>query len=509
VPESGLEKKSRFGQNWTYMQSAGLINQLGAWSAGKGPLQQKLARALTQAIRTGSIQTGIRLPSERALAQALSLSRTTVVAAYDILRDGGWLESRSGSGTWVSACSPVVTAARGAAQAGALAASPLFGLLSNRDSGDLLDFALGSPLPLTGLPADIFHLPADEYSAVLRDHLYYPLGLPPLRLALAAYYSAMGVPTRPEHILVTNGAQQGIALSAALYLQRGDTALVEDPTYFGAIDAFRAVGARLSGLPPEGAGVNPVVLRDRISATAARLVYITPTYQNPTGSVMPRAARKETAHIAAELGVPVIDDGTLSELVLDSNPPPPIAAFDPEAPIITLGSLSKLLWPGLRIGWIRATEPIISRLARLKSATDLASPVLTQTLAVRLLASVPIARELRRRELRPRRGLLAALLAEHLPDWTFRSPAGGLFLWTKLPSGDAREFAQAALRHGVVVLPGPVMSVSDRYSAYLRLPFLAEPATLRIAVRRLATAWRDYRSTLGESTSQHQSLLLV
>jgi DNA-binding transcriptional MocR family regulator len=490
------------------MQSADLVNQLGAWSAGKGPLQQKLARALTQAIRAGAIQTGIRLPSERTLAHALSLSRTTVVAAYDTLRDSGWLESRSGSGTWVSARSPVVAVARDSAQAAALAASPLFGILSNRDAGDLLDLAFGSPLPLTGLPADAFQLPADEYSALLRDRLYYPLGLPPLRQALAAYYVAMGVPTRPEHILVTNGAQQGIALSAALYLQRGDTALVEDPTYFGALDAFRAVGARLSGLPVESAGVSPAVLRDRISATAARLVYLTPTYQNPTGAVMPRGARKEAARIAAELGVALIDDGTLAELVLDSPPPPPIAAFEPEAPIITIGSLSKLLWPGLRVGWIRAPEPIIDRLARFKSATDLASPLLTQALAVRLLASLTAARELRRRELRPRRDLLAALLAEHLPDWSFRRPAGGLFLWTKLPSGDAREFAQTCLRHGVVVLPGPVMSASDRYTAYLRLPFLAEPATLRIGVRRLATAWRDYRSTVSEP-AQHRSFTLV
>jgi DNA-binding transcriptional MocR family regulator len=490
------------------MQPADIVNQLGAWSAGKGPLHQKLANALTEVIRAGGIQTGIRLPSERTLAHALSLSRTTVVTAYDTLRTGGWLESRSGSGTWVSAGSPVVVAARDAAHAGGLAASPLFGLLSNRDASDLLDFALGSPLPLAGLPADFFQLPADEYSACTRDRLYYPLGLPSLRQSLAAYYAAIGLPTHPENILITNGAQQGIALSAALYLQRGDTALVEDPTYFGALDAFRAVGARLSGLPVEAAGVNPAVLRDRISATAARLVYLTPTYQNPTGAVMPRAARKETARIATELGVPIIDDGTLAELVLDNRPIPPVAAFDLEAPIITIGSLSKLIWPGLRIGWVRAPEPIIGRLARLKSATDLASPLITQALAVRFLGSLATSRELRRHELKPRRDLLAALLAEHLPGWTFRVPAGGLFLWTKLPFGDAREFAQTSLRHGVVVLPGPVMSASDRYSAYLRLPFLAEPETLHKGARRLATAWQDYQSTVGKPAHQ-QSLTLV
>src|ERR1041384_4368206 len=130
------------------MDAQELIPHLGIWPTGPGPLQQKLARGLADAIRKGAVHPGIRLPSERMLAQALSISRTTVVAAYDALRESGWLESRTGSGTWVCESSPAVAAARGATHAGALDASPLLSLLARRDDEDMVDFALGSPLPL-------------------------------------------------------------------------------------------------------------------------------------------------------------------------------------------------------------------------------------------------------------------------------------------------------------------------------------------------------------------------
>jgi DNA-binding transcriptional MocR family regulator len=481
------------------MQTHEVVGQLGAWSAGKGPLQRKLTQALIQAIRLGTLHPGIRLPSERDLAQALTISRTTVVAAYDALREGGWLESRTGSGTWVSR-SRVVATARGAAQAGALAASPLLGLLSARDAEDLVDLVLGAPLPLAQLPLDRFILPPEEHGALVNDRRYYALGLPALRQAIASYYTKAGLATRPEQILVTTGGQQGISLCAGVYLERGDSALVEDPTYFGALDAFRAAGARIAGVGVEADGVAPATLRQRIIATSSRLVYLTPTFQNPTGAVMQRAARKEVAHIAADLGVPVIDDCALFDLALEGSAPPPIAAFAPDAPVITVGSLSKLIWPGLRIGWVRAPEAIVERLAHLKSAIDLGCPLLTQAIAVRLLGDIEIIRKLRRQQLKPRRDLLAALLHEWLPGWKFRLSSGGLFLWVKLPGGDARELAQTALRNGVLILPGPLMSATERYAGFIRIPFIAEPESMRTGIRRLAAAWRDYQSGPGRAT---------
>jgi DNA-binding transcriptional MocR family regulator len=446
------------------------------------------------AIGMGSVPPGVRLPAERELAQALKLSRTTVVTAYDALRDEGWVESRQGSGTYVCARSPIVSAARHAAQANSLAASPLLGLFSY-DPGSAIDMALGTPFPLTVLPKDLFRLPEEDHAALLHDRLYHPLGLPALRAAIAARYSQTGLPTKPEQVLVTNGAQQAISLGAALYVQRGDTVLIEDPTYFGALDAFRTMGARLASVSVDKDGVPAALLRERLRVTAARLIYMTPTFQNPTGTIVPVAARRAIARVSEELAAPLIDDESLSDLAFEGRVPLPLAAYSETAPILTVGSLSKLIWPGLRVGWIRAAEATVERLARIKTSMELGSALWTQAVAVRLIGSIPLAQKLRREQLLPRRELLAGLLRKRLPDWEFQLPAGGLFLWVRLPSGDTREFSQVALRHGVVILPGSAASAAEAQTRYLRLPFLAEPETLRAGVERLAAAWKEYQDT--------------
>jgi DNA-binding transcriptional MocR family regulator len=482
------------------MDAKGVVPILGVWSNGKGSLHRKLTHALMQGVRHGGLAPGVRLPSERALARALTISRTTVVAAYDALREGGWFESRQGSGTWVRG-SRAVEMAR-TAQHTTLSTSPLLGLLVDREADDVVDFGLGSPLPLTDLDPECFTLPKDEYDALMHDRFHYPLGLPMLRQAVADHYSREGLETRPEQVLVTNGAQQAVALCATLCLQRGDSALVEDPAYFGAIDAFRTVGARLSTLPVKAGGVPLAALRDRIAATAARLVYLTPTCQNPTGAVMPASARKEIACLALDTGTPIIDDRTLADLVLEGAPPPPLAAHAPGAPILTVGSLAKLIGPSLRIGWVRAPGPFIQRLARLKVSMDLGSPLITQAIASRLVRVTDEARRLRQRQLRPRRDHLAAQLRTRLPEWTFAIPSGGLFLWVNMPDGDAREFAQVALRHGVVVIPGPNMSADDQHTRFVRITFLSDREVLTEGVRRLSSAWRSYRASKPQSREQ-------
>jgi DNA-binding transcriptional MocR family regulator len=470
-----------------------LERQLGAWSAGGGALYQKLAAGLMRLIREGALAPGSRLPSERRLADALALSRTTVVAAYDRLHEAGWVERRGGSGTRVSPTSPVVLAARAAARATAIVSSPLLDLLAHEDHG-LVDFALGAPLPLAGLALDDFELSREEYAARVGDVRYHPLGLAALREAIAASCTAGGLETGVAQVLVTTGAQQAINLCAQAFLQRGDTVLVEDPTYFGALDAFRLAGARLASVPAGPRGADPALVRTRTVASAPRLIYLSPTFQNPTGAVMPSAARERVAALARETGVPVVEDTTLADLALDGRAPAPLAAYARDAPIITIGSLSKVAWPGLRIGWIRAPNALIPTLARVKSVMDLGSPTLTQAVGVALLARLDRVRTMRRDQLRPRRDALVRLLRRALPEWRFAVPAGGLFLWVELPAGDAQEFAQVALRRGVVIVPGAVFSHEGRQERFLRLPFLAELEVLEAGVERLRAAWHDYRA---------------
>ena len=180
-----------------------------------------------------------------------------------------------------------------------------------------------------------------------------------------------------------------------------------------------------------------------------------PTFQNPTGAVMPEPAAARSRASRASCGSRSSRTTRSPTCRSPARPPAPIAAFDPEAPVLTVGSLSKLFWGGLRIGWIRASEELLSRITRLKIMADLGGSLVGQLGAVRLLAEAERVRQARRRkEMRERLDRLTKLLARHLPEWTWEAPAGGLSLWVKLPRGDAGAFAQVALRHGVAVVPG-------------------------------------------------------
>jgi DNA-binding transcriptional MocR family regulator len=468
-----------------------LVQRLGNWTTRRGPLHRRLAAAIQQAVHEGVLPPGARLPAERALAGALAVSRTTVVTAYNTLRADGWLESRTGSGTWVSR--EPARRARHVAHAAVIDGSPLMDLLLV-DERETIDFATGTPKPLADLPPEAYFVPIDLLQSFLHDRSYHPFGYPPLREAVARFYTRRGLPTSAGQVLVTSGAQQAISLVTSLFVQRSDTVLIETPAFFGALDVLRLAGARLVGVPVGPHHVQAAHLRDRIAAHQPRLIHLTPTCHNPTGAVMPDSTRREIAKIAGESGITVVEDGTLGELTGDDRTPAPIAACAGDAPVLTIGSMSKVYWAALRIGWVRGPSAMIRRLARVKSAADLGSPAVTQAIAVQLLALHDQAREMRRRQLSARRDVLAALVREHLPEWHFDLPDGGLFLWVRLPGVDARSFAQCAARHRVALTPGSLFSVDEAHTEYLRLPFLLDEPDLRLGVERLAAAWHEYRS---------------
>ncbi len=473
------------------MELNDFVKVIGVWSNGNGPLYRRLAQAFSKAIVQGDIAAHTQLPAERPLATALAISRTTVVAAYDLLQQEEWVESRQGSKTRVRP-QPAHKLIRLHNDFNTpLARSPFFNSLFD-ETAPTIDFSSGTLENLPELPASAFALSQAELTDLLKERGYTALGLPALRRAIANYHSESGLPTTENQILVTTGAQQAISLVAACYLQRGDNVIMENPTYFGAIDALRAAGARLLGLRVGQHGIRPELLRAQMETALPRLIYLQPTFQNPTGTVLPTFQRREIVRLAAEFNVPLVEDNTLADLCLTQDTPPPLASYVQAATIITIGSMSKLFWAGLRVGWIRAPQSLISRLGRVKVVNDLGSSVLNQAIAAHLLPETNRIKTLRREELGAKLELLENLLASCLPDWKWVRPPGGIFLWVKLPTGEASAFAQVALRYGVVVVPGTTMSLDDSHSDYLRLPFSLDAVTLTEGIRRLATAWEAY-----------------
>ncbi|MCI2418648.1 PLP-dependent aminotransferase family protein [Saccharopolyspora sp. K220] len=458
-----------------------LVGLLGRWSAQRGSLQELLAARLRQLIEDGSLPPDTALPPDRALAGALAVGRNTVVAAYRILREQGLLERRQGSGTRVTTA--MLTAARTAAGS----ASPLFlHLLEPSDAA--IQLTCASPwLP----PPELAELQPEvttRLAAGVADMGYHPAGVPDLRQALADRYTWRGVPTRAEQILVTTGAQQALSLLVRLLVGPGDEVLFAAPTYPGLFEPCREAGARIHPIRAD----DGLDLASYLRAIADRpaLAYVIATFHNPTGEVLSSLQRRRLVETCQRHDVPLIDDEVLAELDLDEAAPPPMAG----GPVINVGSLSKLVWGGLRVGWVRAPEPLITRLARVKAAHDLGSPVLDQWLAAALLPRLEAVRARRIAELRAQRDRLCAELAANSP-WTFQVPPGGQTLWVRLPYGDASAFAQHALRFGVAVLPGQTLDPERRSGDCLRIPFLLPPAELAEAVHRLAEAWRSYDGT--------------
>ncbi|MGW4702729.1 aminotransferase-like domain-containing protein, partial [Streptomyces sp. NPDC004285] len=317
-----------------------------------------------------------------------------------------------------------------------------------------------------------------------------PAGIGALRAAVAARYAARGVPTGPEQILVTTGAQQALALLARLLLAPGDGVLVEAPTYPGALDLFREAAA----VPlPVAVGPDGVDVAEAVRVMERHrpaLAYVIGRFQNPTGAVLPPLAGRRLVEAANALGVPLVDDEVLTDLAFDADAcGPPLSSY---GEVIGVGSLSKVVWGGLRIGWVRGPAPLVGRLARLKALHDLGSDVPSQLAAVRLLDGYGPVLEARLRAARAGHGHLRGELARLLPSWSCAPVSGGQTLWVRLPHGDGVSFAQLALRHGVAVLPGATTDALGGSLRHLRLHFLAAPEVLTEAVRRLAAAWAEY-----------------
>lgn len=454
-----------------------LTRLLGAWRGERtGPAYRQLADSLRLLILDGRLPLDVVLPGERELASALEISRTTVTAALANLRDDGFLDRRQGAGARTRL--PAGPGDRGAAPLAA-------------EGDGLIDMASAAPpasevvhqayvAALSALPA---HLPNNGYGA---------LGLAELRQAIADRYTRRGLPTAPDQIMVTNGAQHAFALMLRLLAGPGDRVVIDHPTYPHAIDAIQRASCRAApvGLPGEGWDVEGVVAALRQSGP--RLAYFIADFHNPTGRWMSPDARAAIAHAAARVRTTVIFDETMIDLWLD-GPVAPYAFDEPAEGLVRLGSTGKSFWGGLRLGWIRADSQTIQALASRRASIDLGTPLLEQLAAAHLLTHEEPALNARRELLRSRRDRLVELVRERLPDWRAASPPGGLSLWCELPGPVSTSLAATSERFGVRLAAGPRFGVDGAFDRFLRLPFALPPEDLAQAVDRVALAYSRLR----------------
>jgi DNA-binding transcriptional MocR family regulator len=445
-------------------------------TSGPGPAYAALADRIRLLVLDGRLALGTRLPAERELAAHLGLSRTTVSAAYADLRESGYLDSIRGSGSVVRLPS------RGSAGAPDPIATP-----------DFLDFSKAT-LPAVPAVAAATERAAALLPSFLGESGFDPLGLRVLRQALADRYAARGLPTDPDEIMITIGAQHAIGLLARTLLSRGDRALVEAPSYPHAFEALRSSGARLVPVPvTTDEGWDELALEQAFQRTSPTLGYLMPDYHNPTGRSMSQELRERTVDLASRQGTTLVVDETMGELGLDGQ-----AARAPFASVgraVTVGSVGKTVWGGLRIGWIRADRELIQRASRVRFALDLGTPILEQLILLELLPEYDRILEDRRDYLRSGRDHLVSRLAESLPNWTVPHAEGGLTVWVNLGAPVSSQLALASRNHGLVIAAGPRFGVDGVFERFIRIPFSHPADLIDGAVDALTAAWADVART--------------
>jgi GntR family transcriptional regulator/MocR family aminotransferase len=484
-----------------------------------GTLKTKLREEILRRIRLGALRPGDRLPPSRRLADDLAVNRGTVSVVYDELVEEGILTSHVGRGTFVS---PEVSLdVLGPEPSGneryrwrdhfsdteppsrerALLADALA-----RGGSGMISFA--------GLVPDEAFFPAETFrkalNTVLREQgsslLSYgpPNGHDDFLVFLREYLAGQrGVSVDADELLVVNGSQQALDLLGRAFLRPGDTVLVESPSYYGALEIFKGYGARFVTVPVDDDGIvvedmEPVLARER-----PKLIYVMPTFQNPTGACMSPARREALVKLAVRYETPLVEDDFDGELYYDAPPPPAVKARPGAADVIYIGTPSKMLFPGLRIGWVAAPVPVIRHLSRMKQVSDLSGSQLLQAALARFARSggLETHTERVRAAYWERVEVLLRALKQHMPrgvSWT--RPRGGLSLLVALPEGaDTGELLEAAADAGVVFTPGRLFFLEDG-ARYLRLSFGTVPTDdVDEGVRRLA---RVVKQALGRAVRE-------
>ncbi|HEY3066480.1 MAG TPA: PLP-dependent aminotransferase family protein [Methylomirabilota bacterium] len=481
------------------------------------PLARQIEAQLERLIRERLLAPGIKLPATRELAHTLGVNRATVAEAYEELCAAGWTRAHVGQGTFVAERAPEATPAPPTPPG--RAAIGWDGLLSRSariiaadderrramtpasGGSGMISFAGGMPDSAL-FPTEAFRR---VLNAVIRDEgesllQYYPAGgYPPLRRYLSGYLLRFGLETRPGEILIVNGSQQGFDLIARTLVDAGDTVAIEQPTYPRAMQVFRSFGAQLAPVPWEATGLRMEVLERVLERQAPKLLYCQPSCHNPTGLTMSPEAARRLLQTAARHHVPIVEDGFDGGLQYGPRPVAPLKARDRDGLVIYIGTFSKILFPGLRLGWLVAPAALTERLQAAKQLADLHTSALIQAAVHRFCERRLLDRHIARAaaEYGRRRGLLLAALRRRMPaDVTWTEPQGGFsMLLTLPPELGAATLLPRAIERGVAFTPGDVFfGDGGGGERTLRLSFSAVAGgRIDEGVRRLAEIIKDER----------------
>ena len=475
---------------------------------GELPVFVRIAAAITDDIRRGRLRAGDALPGSRPLATSLGVHRNTVLAAYRELGAEGWITTAEAKGTFVAADIP--RPARSAAGAPTIAVRPAYDLPAGDEQLDAHAVAADARLrgakgvmTLGGGVPDVRLLPADELARAMRRVLKQkavaalsygePQGPLALRASLATMIAATrGIPAGPEHVLVARGSQMGIDLAARTLIRPGDRVLVEAMGYWPAWAALRRAGAVLVPVPVDAHGIDVAAVTRLVGEGNVRGLYVTPHHQFPTTVMLAPARRLALLALAKAHRFWILEDDYDHEFHYEGRPILPLASADTHGVVVYVGTLSKVLAPGLRLGFVVAPTPLVERLAWTRRFIDRQSDQILGLALADLIEDGSIQRHVRRakRIYAARRAELAALLAEHLgAELSFTLPNGGTAIWAKVHGVSADAWAARALERGLVLQPGRQFAFDGRPRPFFRIGFAQHDAKeAREAIRRLVSS---------------------
>ena len=473
------------------------------------PLYQQIESYLRENILSGALLADTRLPSTRALAEELGVSRITVQNAYMALESDGLIYNREGSGSYVMPSFSLPVKNMDVEIDWPLWQQDLqtSDVKAPRFSPQILKEPLPSDLiAFTGV-GDTRNFPVKDFYRALQSVIRtggigaltygeFDSGYAPLRETITHVLASQGIRADPEQVLITSGSQQALSLVCQVLLEPGDVILAENPTYNFALELFYSLGLKVLGVPVDKDGMQAESLEPLIQQHHPKLIYTIPNFQNPTGTCMNGLRRRQLIALAKQYNIPILEDDFVGDLRYDGRAQPAIKALDPGGYVIYIGTFSKMLMPGLRVGYLIAEGPVFDRLEESKRTHDLTTSTLIQYTLNEYVTVGRYQSHIRRssRLYRKRRDAMLEAIRNHLPgDVHFHPPEGGLFVWMQLPDGvSALDLLPYATRLGVSYAPGSWFTVDPEDGEdYLRLNFAVQtPENIDLGIRRLGSAIR-------------------